>query len=250
MPTQTPFIAFPTPIITARFVKREKRFLAHMVLADGSRVIAHCPNTGTMRTCLLPGAKTLLWDSANPERKYPLSWKAIEIDGVWIGVDTLLPNRLAQAAIASGFIEELSVYDEIERERTISKGTRIDLVLHSDAAPTCAVEVKNVTLVEDGVARFPDAVTTRGLKHLEELMRWRAGKLTGGFADNKPQRAAMVYVVQRGDATRFRPADDIDPVYGAKLREAAASGVEVYALSTEVSPEGVRATGLLPVSLD
>ncbi|TLN26036.1 DNA/RNA nuclease SfsA, partial [bacterium] len=118
-------------------------------------------------------------------------------------------------------------------------GTRIDLVAKTAGAKSCYIEVKNVTLVEGGTARFPDAVTERGRKHLLELER----KVAEG------ERAAMIYLVQRGDAARFRPADDIDPAYGEALRRVAKAGVEVYPLLCEVAPEGVRAKGLLPVDL-
>ncbi len=239
MKTKKLLIPFPQPMVKGTFVKREKRFLAHMILEDGTATIAHCPNTGSMRTCMAPGAPTLMWDSQNPERKYPLSWKAIEIDNTWIGVDTALPNRLAELSIAGGLIDELKVYGTIAREKVIAPRTRIDLVLSSPGLPTCYVEVKNVTLVEERVARFPDAVTTRGLKHLHELTR----KVDGG------ERAAMVYVIQRNDAEAFRPADDIDPEYGEGLREAVNKGVEVYVINARVSVEGVEAVGLLEVRL-
>ncbi len=235
----TPFIPFPPNIEGGFFVKREKRFLAHVILADGSRAIAHCPNTGSMRSCLLEGAPVLLARSDNPSRKYNLSWLAIQINGTWIGIDTILPNKLAKLAVAEGFIEPLGLFDCVESEKFIAPGSRIDLVASSAVAKKCYIEVKNVTLVEGETARFPDAVTERGRKHLLELER----KVAEG------ERAAMIYLVQRGDAARFRPADDIDPAYGEALRRAAKTGVEVYALLCEVSPEGVRAKGLLPVDL-
>ncbi|PLX41867.1 MAG: DNA/RNA nuclease SfsA [Deltaproteobacteria bacterium] len=230
---------FPTPILRGRFIKREKRFLAHMEMESGARVIAHCANTGSMRGSLREGAPTLMWDSKNPKRKYTLSWKAIQLDNTWIGIDTSLPNALVAEAISMGFIGPLAGYATIQRERKISDESRIDIYLTDGEAKDCYVEVKNVTLVEDGVARFPDAVTTSGLKHLGELMK----KVGEG------ERAAMVYVIQRGDGYSFKPADDIDPLYGKKLREAHSAGVEVYALSTEVSEKGVEATGLLPIKL-
>ena len=237
--TSRPFIPFPTPLVRGRFIKREKRFLAHMELESGERVIAHCANTGSMRGSLREGAPTLMWDSENPKRKYTLSWKAIQLDNTWVGIDTSLPNALAAEAISLGFIAPLSGHETIQRERKISEGSRIDIYLTDGAGADCYVEVKNVTLVEGGVARFPDAVTTRGLKHLGELIK----KVSKG------ERAAMVYVVQRSDGRSFIPADDIDPAYGARLREAAEKGVELYALSTEVSEKGVVATGLLPIHL-
>lgn len=234
-----PFIPFGEGLVNATFLRREKRFIAHVVLADGSAAIAHCPNTGSMRTCLEEGAPAILQRSDNPARKLGFTLKAVCMGGVWVGIDTGLPNRLAEEAVRSGFIEGLSGYEVVEREKVIVPGTRIDLKLSGAGKTVCFVEVKNVTLVEGGVARFPDAVTERGLKHLEELARFRA---EGG-------RSAMVYVVQRGDGAVFTPADDIDPAYGKALRSAASAGVEIYALGAEVFPDRVAATGLLPVRL-
>lgn len=235
----SPFISFGERLVNATFLRREKRFLAHVLLADGSAAIAHCPNTGSMATCLEEGAPAILQKSDNPARKLKFTLKAVCMGGVWVGIDTALPNRLIEAAVREGFIEGLSGYESVEREKVLVPGTRIDLKLSGPGKPDCFVEVKNVTLVEKGVARFPDAVTERGLKHLEELERFRLG---GG-------RSAMVYVVQRGDGKVFTPAIDIDPDYGKGLRRAAATGVEVYALGAEVSPLGVAATCLLPVRL-
>ena len=221
------------------FLGRRQRFLADMELADGTRTVAHCPNTGSMRGCLFPGHRAVLWDSGNPARKLRYTWKAIEgPEGIWIGVDTGLPNRLAEAAIREGSVPALAGFETILRERPMGSGSRVDLLLESGPR-RCYVEVKNVTLVEDGAARFPDAVTARGLKHLREL----AHRVEEGG------RAAMLYVVQREDGRSFEPAGDIDPAYAAELRTASARGVEVYALAARVCPEGVAAAGLLPISL-
>lgn len=231
------FLPFPEPRLFATFLARRQRFLADMELDDGRRVVAHCPNTGSMKGCLFPGHRALLWDSRNPARRYPLSWKAIRGAACWIGVDTGVPNRLAEAAIVGGAVPPLAGYDAVARERRMGERSRVDLVLERPG-DRCFVEVKNVTLVEGGAARFPDAVTARGLKHLEEL----ADQVRAGH------RAAMLYVVQRGDGERFEPAADIDPAYAEGLRRARDAGVEAYALGVEVSPEGVGVTGLLPVS--
>lgn len=230
------FIPFPTPKLFARFIKREKRFLAHMELEDGTRTIAHCPNTGSMKTCLLPGARSLLWDSENPNRKLPYTWKAVELEKAWAGIDTILPNKLTSLAIEKGMIASLGGFDHIYREKPMGESSRVDLLLEGSGGK-CFVEVKNVTMVDaEGTASFPDAVTARGLKHLRELSE----------VVRQGHRAAMVFVVQRGDGVRFEPAAGIDPEYALGLRDAAAAGVEIHVLSAEVSPEGVRARGLLP----
>jgi sugar fermentation stimulation protein A len=230
------FLPFPEPLLSAVFLGRRQRFLADMELPDGSRIVAHCPNTGSMKGCLFPGHRAVLWDSQNPKRKLRYSWKAIDAGGVWVGVDTLLPNRLVEAAIRVGLIPGLLGFDTLEREQPMGQRSRVDILLNGPAKP-CYVEVKNVTMVEEGSARFPDAVTARGLKHLEELI----------IRIEEGDRAAMVFVVQRADGLRFAPAEDIDPAYAAALRRAAAAGVEIYALSARVSPRGVETTGLLPL---
>ena len=234
----TVFLPFPEPRVFATFLGRRQRFLADMELPGGTRVVAHCPNTGSMRGCLFPGHRALLWDSRNPKRKLLYTWKAIEADGAWVGIDTGVPNRLVEAAIRAGAIPALAGFPRVRRERRMGERSRVDLLLEG-AAGSCFVEVKNVTLVEGGAARFPDAVTARGLRHLEEL----AARVAEGH------RAAMVYVVQRADGRWFEPADDIDPAYGDGLRRAVEQGVEVYALGTRVTPEGVSVTGLLPARI-
>ena len=233
------FVAFPPPLTTATFQGRRKRFLADMVLPDGTETVAHCPNTGSMQGCLFPGHRAVLWDSQNPKRKLRYTWKAIEgDDGVWVGIATGVPNQLAAEAVRIGAVPELAGYPEVLREKKMGERSRVDLLLR-DGERLCFVEVKNVTLVEDGAARFPDAVTARGLKHLEEL----AAQVAAGH------RAAMLYVVQRADGLRFEPAADIDPAYAEGLRKAVAAGVEAYALGCEVTPAGVSVTGLLPLAL-
>jgi sugar fermentation stimulation protein A len=229
------FIPFPEPRIKATFLGRRKRFLADMRLPDGQEVVAHCANTGSMKGCLHPGRQAILWDADKPGRKLRYSWKAIEAPTAWVGIDTSLPNALAAAAIAAGELPALGPVARLQRERKMGERSRVDLLLTSPDEIRAWVEVKNVTLVQDGVARFPDAVTARGLKHLHEL----------GDRVAEGDRAAMIYVVQRGDGARFEPAADLDPAYAAGLKEAVARGVEVYVLGTEVSPEGVRTTGLL-----
>jgi len=233
------FIAFPQPIVEAKFIKRYKRFLADFQLPDGSIVTAHCANTGSMLGCLEPNAASLLWDAGATTRTTRYSWKAICIGTIWVGIDTQLPNRLVEAAIGNGEISTLTDYSKIRREVRMGADSRVDLMLQSDGLPDCYVEVKNVTLVEDGLARFPDAVTTRGRKHLEELKHIVE---SGG-------RAAMVFLVQRNDGCKFMPADDIDPAYGLALRKAHARGVEIYVLSARVELDGVRTVGLLEYSL-
>jgi len=229
------FVPFSEPVVPGVFLARRHRFLADLQLSDGGLVTAHCPNTGSLKSCLVPGSPALAWDSGNSKRKYRLTWIAVKLGTTWAGIDTGLPNRLVAQAIAAGAIPALADYEVIERERPMGASSRVDLLL-SRNSDRCYVEVKNVTLVEHGVARFPDAITSRGLKHLCELEAMvRQG-----------HRAAMVYVVQRSDGRAFHPAWDIDPEYALRLGQVHAAGVEVYVLGTEVLETGVAVTGLLP----
>ncbi len=227
------------PLILGTLIKRYKRFLADIELADGSVVTAHCPNSGSMLGCNLPGLPVYLSESPNPNRKLPYTWELVQVDGFWVGLNTMLPNRLAEEAILDGTIVELQGYERLRREVPYgSERSRIDILLEGEQG-RCYVEVKNVTLVEGGLALFPDAVTERGQKHLRELM----AVIRNG------DRGVILFTVQRGDGAAVAPADAIDPVYGRLLREAVANGVEALAYRARVEPEAIRLTGRLAVRL-
>ena len=230
---------FPTPLIGGRLIRRYKRFLADVELEDGSKVTAHTANTGSMAGCAEPGSRVWLSDSGNPKRKYPLSWELVEADGeTLVGINTALPNRLVKEAVEGGVVASLDGFSNLRTEvRYGSERSRIDLLLEDERAGRCYIEVKNVTLVEEGIAYFPDAVSERGAKHLRELM----GVVEQG------DRGVIFFCVQRGDAREVRPADRIDPRYGETLRQALAAGVEALAYRAEVSPEGVDLVTPLPV---
>ena len=241
-------LLFPFPrTISARFVRRINRFVAEVRVSDGSTMLVHTPNTGSLMGLLERGNRVLLTDSGNPRRKYRYSWKAVEVPGqwsdpgrngmVWVSIDTLLPNRMVHDLITSGEIRDLAGYASVRREVTVEKGTRIDLQLREPGL--CHVEVKNVTLVRRGVAAFPDAVTARGLKHVHFMQEARL----------RGERAVLVFTVQREDGESFSPAWDIDPAYARALAEAHSLGVEILPLSFSVTPEGVRYEGVLPFSL-
>jgi len=232
-------VRFPTPLIEGRLIRRYQRFLADVTLADGTEVTAHTPNTGSMAGCAEPGSRVWLSDSGNSKRKYPLSWELVEADGaVLVGINTGLANRLVEEAIVAGRVPRLEGYGHIRREvRYGRENSRIDLLLEQGEAADCYVEVKNVTLVADGVALFPDAVSARGSKHLRELMAMVA----------VGQRAAIVFCVQRGDAGEMRPADSIDPLYGQTLRQAVAAGVEAVAMQASVGVTGIELVNPMPV---
>ncbi|MDD2539658.1 MAG: DNA/RNA nuclease SfsA [Desulfuromonadaceae bacterium] len=227
------------PLITGTLLKRYKRFLADVVLADGSIVTVHCPNSGSMKGCAVPGSRVLLSRSSNPGRKFPLGWELVEADGFWVGINTGLPNRLVHEAIEDGTVGELQGYAVIRPEVPYGEHSRIDLLLESPAG-RCFVEVKNVTLADRDRALFPDAVTTRGQKHLQELMR----------VVREGDRGVLIFTVQRGDCTSVAPADLIDPEYGRLLRQAVENGVEALAYRALVTPEEIRLTERLPVVLE
>lgn len=220
-------------------LRRYQRFLADVRLANGTQLTAHTPNTGSLKGCSKPGSRVWLRDTQNKERKYPFSWELVEAEpGVWVGINTGISNALVAEGIVRGVIEPLQGYDEILTEvRYGTENSRIDLLLKSEGRPDCYVEVKNVTLMQDGVAMFPDAVSSRGTKHLRELA---AVVRQGG-------RAVIFYCVQRADVDHVQPADEIDPLYGRTMREALAAGVEAMAFQARVEPGEIVLTRPLPV---
>jgi len=232
--------SIPWPkLVSGTLIKRYKRFLVDVALYNDRTVTAHCPNSGSMKACCDPGRTVYLSYHDNPKRKLKYTWELIHMPDSLVGVNTLVPNRLVFKAIEAGKIKTLNGYDTIKREVTTSKGSRIDLMLDSENKDRCYVEVKNCTFVEGGEACFPDAKTSRGLKHLVELQRLiRSGS-----------RCVMFYLIQRMDAKRFSPADDIDPDYGNGLREAVKAGVEILVYDVEVNLKHIRLNKEIPYSL-
>ena len=193
---------FDQALLAGTLIKRYKRFLADVELDDGRIVTAHTPNTGSMLGCCEPGSRVWLSNSGNPKRKYALSWELVEAaPGVLVGINTGLPNKLVREGIRDGTITELQGYDAIRQEvRYGRENSRIDLLLEGGGKPDCYVEIKNVTLAEEGIGYFPDAVSERGSKHLRELAEVAAGG----------KRAVICFCVQRKDVFEVRPADSID----------------------------------------
>lgn len=229
---------FEQPLIPGRLIKRYKRFLADVQLADGQVVTAHCTNSGSMKSCLEPGAPVLLSKATDPKRKTQYTWEQIQIDGHWVGINTMHPNYIVWEALKNNTISGLTGYDDIAREVTVND-SRLDIVARN-AHETAYIEVKNVTYKDGIYARFPDAVTTRGLKHLHNLIRIKAAGC----------RAVMVYVVQRGDVSVFTPAFDIDPKYAEALKEAYRLGVEIFPVRCSISPEEIEVETIIPFELD
>jgi sugar fermentation stimulation protein A len=229
---------FENPLVEGRLLRRYKRFLADVELVGGEIITAHTANTGAMQGCSTPGSRVWLSKSDNPKRKCPYTWELVEGDaGTLVGINTQLSNRLVHEAITAGRISELQGYANVRSEvRYGQENSRIDLLLEADTP--CYVEVKNVTLAEDGIGYFPDAISARGSKHLRELM----GVVAVG------QRAVIFFCVQREDVCEVRPADHIDSVYGRTLREALENGVEAIAYGAWVSSMDIELQNALPVS--
>lgn len=226
-------------LVPGTLARRYRRFLADVELKAGGMVTAHCPNSGRMLQCSEPGRPVYLSLSKNPARKCAHTWELIEMPSSLVVVNTLRANALAKAAAILGLVPELAGYPEVKSEVVTTPGTRIDLTLEGGGRAPCMVEVKSSTYAVDGVAMFPDAVTSRGLKHLVEL---QAGLARG-------MRSVLLLLVQRMDARSFRPADHIDPLWGRELRKASAAGVEVLAYAARVTLAGMTVAGRLPLDL-
>jgi sugar fermentation stimulation protein A len=233
----------PRPLLRGTLIRRYQRFLADVRLEDGREVTAHCPNSGTMRTCSDPGSPVLLSSSDNPRRRLRHTLELVWAGEAWVGVNTMTPNRVVAEAVTAGALPSLAGYPLLRREVRYGEGgrSRIDLLLSdpSEDRPEAYVEVKNTTLRDGRWAEFPDAVTARGRKHLEDL----EGVVTEGH------RGVILFFVGRSDCSQFRPADGIDPGYGAALRRAVAAGVEAVAWAFAFEPPVVRPLGPLPVEL-
>jgi sugar fermentation stimulation protein A len=226
---------FDAPLLPGRLIRRYKRFLADVRLDDDTVVTAHCPNPGTMKGCHRPGGRVLLSESDNPKRKLAYTWELARMGRIWVGVNTLRTNRVVGEALARRRIPEVADYPEIRAEVAMGDRRRVDFLLR-DEDRLCYLEVKNVSLAVDGVARFPDAVTARGTAHLLELSeRVREG-----------HRAVMLYMVNRGDCDRAGPARDIDPVYAENLEAAVAVGVTTLAYRARVGKNGITLADRIP----
>ena len=226
-------------LIPGILIKRYKRFLTDVKLNDGKIVTAHCPNTGSMKGCCEPGRPVYLSFHDNPKRKLKYTWELIEMPASLVGVNTLVPNRLVFESVKAGVVPELSGYEAVKREVKISARSRIDLALTAVDRKRCYVEIKNCTLVDNRVALFPDAVTSRGLKHITELQ----AMVDSGC------RSMMFYFIQRMDAAVFKPADHIDPEYGKGLRRAVKRGLEILAYDVTIDLKGIKLNRKIPYEL-
>jgi sugar fermentation stimulation protein A len=239
---------FGRTLIEGKLIRRYKRFLADVRLSDGSEVTAHCPNTGSMLGCQPDGARVWLSRHDNPKRKLRYTWELVETaPGIIACINTARPNHQAKVAIEDGKIPSLAGYTTSKSEKRYGlENSRIDLHLSGHGSlPDAWVEVKNVTLCESGVGYFPDAVSTRGQKHLRELM----AQVEAG------DRGVLFFCVNHTGIAEVRPAQHIDAHYAGLLRAASRAGVEVMAWQADLAKEGDPSGCLglvrpLPVILD
>jgi len=238
--TSIPSDALPwPPLIRGTLIHRYKRFLVDVIMENGETVVAHCPNSGSMKGLIDKGNTVFLSNTEKVGRKTAYTLEMIQLPSTLVGVNTQLPNHLIRRAIQHNRIPELTGYDHLRSERRYGQNSRIDILLTDDKKPPCFIEIKNCTLVENKLAFFPDAVTTRGLKHLKELQEETA----------KGSRAVMFYLIQRMDAETFSPADAIDPAYGRELRNAVKNGVEILAWDVTLNPLYNQLRRPLPIKL-
>jgi sugar fermentation stimulation protein A len=230
---------FPDPLVPGTLRRRYKRFLADVELPSGAELMAHCANPGSMLGLAEPGMAVWLSPSRNPERKLKYSWEIVAAKDGLVGINTSHPNTLVAEALAADRIPELAGYDRVRREVRYGRNSRIDLLLEGDGRPACYLEVKNVTLKRGAAAaEFPDSVTARGTKHLEELAKVaRSGA-----------RAVMLYLVQRGDCSHVEIAADIDPVYAEAFARARDRGVEAFAYDCRVDPAFIELDRALAIA--
>lgn len=229
---------FPSNLVQGTLIRRYKRFLADVKLPSGEVVTAHCTNSGSMLSCIEEGAEVYMSPVSDPKRKTRFTWEMIKINGSWVGVNTSNPNRIAYDWVKQGLIPGLEGYSTVKREVTFGD-SRFDLLAENENEK-CFIEVKNVTLKDNDFARFPDAKTIRGQKHLETLVKVKQSGM----------RAVMLYIIQRVDVKVFTPAWSIDPEYSQTLIRAHSLGIEIIPLQVEVSPIGITPVGVLPFMLE
>ncbi len=224
-------------LVAGHFVARDNRFRVTAEVG-GRRVWAHLPNSGRLGELLLPGCRILLVERPEAGRKTGYDLSLVEHDSRWVSVDARLPNELVEEALRVDRLAPLGGYADVRREVSYGR-SRFDFLLEAPGRTPCLVEVKSITLVVAGLGCFPDAVTLRGRRHVEEL----AAAVGAGY------RAVVVFCVQRDDATALRPHDESDPDFGQALRLAARRGVEIYAYSCRVEPGRIAIARQLPVRL-
>ena len=249
---------FARPLTRGRLIQRYKRFLADVLLDDGTELTAHVPNPGAMLGLNMPGLTVWLSTSADPKRKLAYTLELVEADGGLVGVNTMHPNRLVAEALAADVIPELTGYSSHRREVKYGKNSRVDFLLEAEGREPCWLEinndkpfynanlkpdhrvwleVKNCHLMRTpGLAEFPDCVAARSLKHLRELEAMVA----------EGDRAVVLFVVQRTDCSAFSACHELDPAFARGLDQAADAGVEVLVYACDVATSTVRISHRIP----
>ncbi len=230
-------LTFSSPLIEGKLIKRYKRFFADVELANGDVVTAHCPNTGSMKSCGQPGDTVFVLHAPSPTRKLAYTWELTKTSRGFVGVNTARPNHVVAKAIENGKIAELLAYPDLKQEVKYGVNSRIDILLSCPDKGQCYVEVKNTTLLEGDLVLFPDSVSARGLKHLQEL----------SLMVKEGHRAVMFYLVNRAEGSYFTPASQIDPAYSKGLSEALKAGVEILAYRATHSLSGISIGEALPL---
>ena len=220
----------PKTLYCGTLIKRYKRFLADICLERGENITAHCPNPGRMTGLSNPGSRVWVSCSPNPNRKLPFTLELIEADGGLVGVNTHHPNKIVREAIEAHKIAQLKGYDSLRTEVKYAERSRVDILLEDEKIGRCWVEVKNVHLRRDswernGTAEFPDSVTVRGSKHIEDLV----DQIKIG------DKSVLIFLIQRMDCKDFKIARDIDPVYYETLLRGMENGLEVLCFDTNIT---------------
>ena len=224
---------FSSPLLEGRLIKRYKRFFADIEF-QGQVITAHVPNTGSMKGCNEPGSPCLFSTSDNPNRKLKYTLEMVQASGAWVGVNTSHPNHLVKEAYDNKVIPEWSAFDHCKPEIKINAETRLDMLLtQTSTGKKHYIEVKNVTMAENKVAMFPDAVTERGQKHLIELMN----------LIDQGNTVELAFVIQRQDCEAFRAAHEIDPEYAELLKKAQKKGLILSPFVVKMSPLEIKVSG-------
>ncbi len=231
---------FQTELVPARLIRRYKRFLADVVLeTEGREVTVHCPNPGAMLGLADPGMRVWIEPNDDPRKKLKFGWRLVELEGGhFAGIDTGVPNRVVKESLEARVVGDLGPYASVRSEVPYAQKSRVDFLLTGAGQPDTYVEVKNVHLRRKGdLAEFPDCVTTRGARHLDDLSEMvRRG-----------HQAVMLYLVQRTDCCALDFARDIDPKYGEAFDRARVAGVKAIAYGTSIDRNGVRLGDPLPI---
>ncbi|RTE85641.1 MULTISPECIES: DNA/RNA nuclease SfsA [Gammaproteobacteria] len=223
---------FNPPLKAAKLVKRYKRFLADVTLPDGSELTVHCPNTGAMTGCAIPDSEVWLSESDNKKRKYAHTWEVAKLPSKdWVCINTHRANELVVEALHTSLPKELESFSAMEREVKYGEKSRCDIVLQRNNAPDTYIEVKSVTLLEDENGYFPDAVSTRATRQIEELIQLKHD--TGNDI-------AIVYAVMHTGIKNVQTATHIDPNYAAMCKQAEANGLTIFKAFFNINQYGIE----------